>query len=33
MVHVSFLLHLGGSNKDRVKLQDVSAITLTQVSK
>ena len=24
--------YLGGSNKDRVRLEDVSAITLTQVS-
>ena len=24
--------YLGGSNKDRVRLEDVSAVTLTQVS-
>ena len=31
LCYASFL-HLGGSNKDRVRLEDVSAITLTRVS-
>ena len=29
---LSLPVHLGGSNKDRVRLEDVGAVTLTQVS-